>query len=388
MKPRDRSLVNLRGDFGLVDRRTRPEPCPMNFRMISALVLLLTALGRLTQAASIGTIAGTGERGYSGDGGPALKARLDNPFGAIRGADGAIWFCEYSNHVVRRIAADGVVDTIVGNGRAGYAGDGGPAIAAAMNQPHEIRFDRDGNLFIADMRNHAIRRWDAKSKRLAAFAGNGQQGYSGDGGPAANAQFKQPHSLQFAPDGDLFVCDTGNHVVRRIDARTGFIETFAGIGKAGPTPDGSPIKGTPLNGPRSLDFDRDGNLWLATREGNQVFKFNLKTGRIQHIAGTGKKGFTGNSGPAKDATLSGPKGIAVAPNGDVYLCDTESHSIRRIKTGTGILDLVAGTGVAGNGPDGDPLACKLARPHGVFVEADGSVLIGDSENHRVRVLRP
>ncbi len=388
MKPPDRSLVNQPDEFGLAAGASRLEHFRMNLRCGHAVLLFLATLGIAADAATIRTIAGNGTRGFSGDGGPATSANLDNPFGVVRGPDGAIWFCEYSNHVVRRIAKDGTLTTVVGNGKMGYSGDGGPATAATMNQPHEIRFDRDGNLFIADMRNHAIRRWDAKTKFLTTFAGNGQPGYSGDGGLAAMAQFKQPHSIQFSPNGDLYVCDIGNHVVRRIDAKSGNIETFAGTGKSGPTPDGSPIKGTPLNGPRSLDFDRDGNLWVATREGNQVFKFDLKAGRIQHVAGTGKKGFTGNGGPAKEATLSGPKGIAVAATGDVYLVDTESHSIRRIKATTGIMEIVVGNGMLGDGPDGDPLACKLARPHGVFVESDGTVLIGDSETHRVRLLKP
>lgn len=348
----------------------------------------LIAASLTLPAATIRTVAGTGAKGFSRNGGPAIAAQLDNPFGVVRGPDGAIWFCEYGSHTVRRIAKDGTLTTVVGTGKPGYSGDGGPATAATLNQPHEIRFDLEGNLFIVDMQNHAVRRWDAKTKILTTFAGNGHPGYSGDGGPAAKAQFKQPHSIQFAPNGDLYVCDVGNHAIRRIDMETGLIETFAGTGKAGPTPDGSPIKGTPLNGPRSLDFDRKGNLWLATREGNQVFKFDRRTGKIEHVAGTGKKGFTGNGGPAKEATLSGPKGIAVAVNGDVYLVDTESHSIRRIQVDTGILDLVVGTGVAGDGPDGDPLTCKLARPHGIHVETDGTILIGDSETHRVRMLKP
>ncbi len=388
MKPTERVIVNRPDDFGLAAGACWAERFRMNFRYGQALALVIAALAIRAEAATIRTIAGTGAKGFSGDGGPATSARLDNPFGVVRGPDGAIWFCEYGSHTVRRIAKDGALSTVVGNGQMGYSGDGGPATAATLNQPHEIRFDRDGNLFIVDMKNHAVRRWDAKTKVLTTFAGNGQPGYSGDGGAATKAQFKQPHSIQFAPNGNLYVCDIGNHVVRRIDMKTGNIETFAGAGKAGPTPDGSPIKGTPLNGPRSLDFDRDGNLWVATREGNQVFRFDLKAGRIQHVAGTGKKGFTGNGAPAKEATLSGPKGIAVAPNGDVYLVDTESHSIRRIKAATGNMEVVVGTGVLGDGPDGDPLTCKLARPHGVFVEADGTVLIGDSETHRVRVLKP
>jgi streptogramin lyase len=237
------------------------------------------------------------------------------------------------------------------------------------------------------MTNHAVRKIDLKTKIITTIAGNGQPGYSGDGGPAKNAQFKQPHSIQFGPEGDLYVCDIGNHVIRKIDMKTGTISTFAGVGKAGPTPDGSPISGTPLKGPRSLDFDKQGNLWLATREGNQVFKFDLKAGKIFHIAGTGKSGFTGNGGPAKEATLSGPKGISIDAEGNAWLADCESHSIRMVNAKTGNLELIAGLNQKGDGPDGDPLGCKMARPHGVFCDADGTVFIGDSESHRVRLLK-
>jgi DNA-binding beta-propeller fold protein YncE len=226
-----------------------------------------------------------------------------------------------------------------------------------------------------------------KTGVITTFAGTGKPGYSGDGGPAKDAQFKQPHSIQFDPAGDLYICDIGNNVIRKVDMKSGIISTFAGTGKAGPTPDGAPIAGTPLNGPRSIDFDADGNLWLVTRAGNQVFKFDLKARKIHHIAGSGKAGFTGNGGPAKEATLSGPKGISIAPNGNVYLADTESHTVRMIDMKKGTLELIAGTGEKGDGPEGDPLKCKMARLHGIFVDKDGSVFIGDSEAHRVRVIR-
>lgn len=347
----------------------------------------LAVLPSVRAAAVVDTFAGTGQPGTDGEDGPARKARLNNPFGVVRGPDGALWFCEYDGHVVRRIAPDGTVTTVAGNGQAAYRGDGGPAREASLNQPHEIRFDRAGNLFIADMRNHAIRRVDARTRVITTVAGTGQPGYSGDGGPARTAQLRQPHSLQFNAAGDLFVCDIGNHVIRRIDTKTGVITAFAGTGRPGPTPDGSPIAGTSLNGPRSLDFDASGNLWLATREGNQVFRIDPAAGVIHHVAGTGAKGFTGNGGPARDATLSGPKGIAVGTDGVVYLVDTESHSIRRIDPRTGILDVVVGTGEKGDGPDGDPRKCRLARPHGIWVDPDGTLFIGDSENHRIRRVR-
>lgn len=337
--------------------------------------------------AQVDTVAGTGQAGRSGDGGPAVSARINNPFGVVRGPDGAIWFCEYGGQLVRRVAADGTITTVAGSGEKGYAGDGGPALKASFNLPHEIRFDARGDLYVVDMMNHAVRKVELKTGVISTVAGTGQPGYAGDGGPAARAQLKQPHSIQFGPDGDLYICDIGNHAIRRVDLKTGAISTFAGTGKAGPTPDGAPIRGTPLNGPRSLDFDASGRLWLATREGNQVFRFDLQAGTIRHVAGTGKKGFTGNGGPAREATLSGPKGIAVAPGGDVFLVDTESHSIRKIDAKTGRLELVIGTGEKGDGPDGPAAACRLARPHGIWVDPDGTLLIGDSENHRIRRLR-
>jgi len=185
----------------------------------------------------------------------------------------------------------------------------------------------------------------------------------------------------------LIICDIGNNRLRVVEPVTGIIRTFAGNGERGLTPDGARFDLAPLNGPRTLDFDRAGNLWLALREGNQVFKLDLAAGTIHHVAGTGAKGFTGNGGPAREATLSGPKGMAVAPDGNVYIADTENHCIRLIDLKSGRLELVAGTAVKADGPEGDPLKCGLARPHGIFVDADGVIYIGDSDNQRIRMIR-
>lgn len=356
--------------------------------MFPALILLLPSLALAqTGGAKIQTIAGTGQKGFSGDGGPATSAKLDNPFGVVRGPDGALYFCDTNNHVIRKVAKDGRISTVAGSGKMGYSGDGGPATKAEMNEPYEIRFDRSGNLWIVERLNHVVRRVDARSQVITTIAGIGKPGFSGDGGPATEAALNQPHSIQFDAKGDLYICDILNHRIRRIDGKSGIISTFAGTGEKATAPDGTKFAGAPLHGPRAMDFDRRGDLWLALREGNAVVKLEMKTGLIRHLAGTGAKGFTGNGGPAREATLSGPKGLSIGPNGDVYLADTESHSIRMIDVRKHTVELVAGTGESGDGPEGDALQCKLKRPHGVFVEKDGGILVGDSETHRIRVIK-
>ncbi|WED64263.1 hypothetical protein PXH66_18145 [Synoicihabitans lomoniglobus] len=351
---------------------------------------MLPAYAHQARAAdwTIRTIAGTGSPGFSGDDGPAISAEINDPYGIVRGPDGALWFCEHHGHRIRRIDADGIITTVAGTGERGFVGDGGRALEAQFNLPHELRFDGAGHLFIADTGNHVVRRIDAQTGVITTVAGRPKQrGYAGDGGQATDAKLNSPHSIQFSPTGELFICDVSNHVIRRVDMRTGVITTIAGTGAPGPTLDGAPIEGTPLNNPRSIDFDQAGNLWLVTREGNQVCKFDLAAGRIHHIAGNGEAGFTGHGGPAREAALSGPKGIALDAAGNAWLADTESHTIRRVNADTGTIDWVAGTGRLGDGPDGEPTASGLNRPHGVFVDADGAVYVGDSEAHRIRVLR-
>lgn len=336
----------------------------------------------------VSVFAGTGVPGSTGDGGPAITAQIHDPFGLVRGPDGALWFCEHNGHRIRRIDAEGRITTVAGTGERGFSGDGGPAVEATLNLPHELRFGPDGNLYIADTGNQVVRRFDLSTGLITTFAGTpNTRGYSGDGGPATAALLDGPHSIQFSPDGGLFICDVNNHTIRRVDLRTGLITTIAGTGRPGPTPDGSPLIGTPFNNPRSLDFDRAGNLWLVTRQGNQVFKLDLDAGRIHLVAGTGDVGFSGHGGPAIDATLNGPKGIALDAAGNVWLVDTENHAIRMIDHQSGTLEWIVGTGTMGDGPDGLPRECSLKRPHGVFIDSDGSVYFGDSEANRIRVLR-
>jgi streptogramin lyase len=351
-------------------------------------ILLTLLLAANIHAAEIRTFSGTGANGFSGDGGAADKAQLNNPFGIARGPDGALYVCDTDNHRIRKITADGKMSTVAGSGTRGWSGDGGPALKAALNEPYEVRFDAAGNVFWCERMSHTVRRLDAKTGTISTIAGTGVAGYSGDGGDAVKAQLNQPHSIAIDKAGDVFICDIVNHRIRKVDVKTGLISTFAGTGEKKTAPDGSKIAGSPLNGPRAMDFAPDGTLWLALREGNAIYRLDMKAGTLHHVAGIGgKPGFAGNGGPAKAATLGGPKGISIAPDGRVFFADTESHSIRFVDLKKSTVELLAGTGAKGDGPDGDPLSCKLARPHGVFVDTDGAVFIGGSEDHRIRVVK-
>ena len=335
------------------------------------LILLLAAT---LQAQSISTLIGTGSPGFD-------DASVNNPYGMTLGPDGGLYFCDIDNHAVRRIdVKTRKVTTVVGTGKKGNSGDGGPALKAEMDQPYEVRFDREGNLFVVDMPNHAIRRVDGKSGVITTVAGTGVGGFAGDGGPAVKAQFKQPHSIAFDREGRLLVCDIGNNRVRRIDLKSGLIETYLEA----------------LKGPRALAFDGRGDLFVVLREGNVVLKVDPKSGAMTTVAGTGAKGLTGDGGPATAATFNGPKGISFGPDGSYYLADTENHVIRRVDGKTGVVTTVAGSGKRGDGPgDGgddsvggaDPRGCAMNRPHGVFVGPDGVLYIGDSEAHRIRIVR-
>jgi len=355
---------------------------------LSVFAVLLIAAGG-SRAADIKTIAGTGKAGHTGDGGPAIAAELNNPYGLTIGPDGALYICEVDNNVIRRLdLKTGTLSTVAGNGQKGYAGDGGPALAAALNQPYEIVFDGSGNMFFAEMPNHVVRRVDAKTRTISTLAGTGAAGFSGDGGPASKAQLRQPHSIAIDPSGaSLYIADIGNHRIRRVDLKTGVIDTFAGTGEGKPTADGASLDGSPLNGPRAMAFDSHGDMYLVLREGNAVYRIDMRGRIIHHIAGTGANGYSGDGGPALEARLSGPKGISIAPDGRVFIADTESHTIRRIDPKSGIIETVVGNGTRGDGPDGLPLGCRLARPHGILVDRQGVIYIADSENHRIRVLK-
>jgi sugar lactone lactonase YvrE len=339
---------------------------------------LVFAIG--AQAANVTTLIGNGAPGFS-------DTQVNNPYGLVIGPDGALYFCDLDNQRIRRLdLVTKRITTVAGSGERGYRGDGGLAVSAALNMPHEIRFDSPSNLYIAERDSHVIRKVDMKTGIISTVAGTGAPGFGGDGGPGVKAQLRQPHSIVFDRIGDLLICDIGNRRIRKLHPDTGIIETCAGTGEAKPTLDGAPIAGTPLNGPRTFAVAPNGDLYVALREGNAIYRIDAKSQTLHRVAGTGEQGYAGDGGPALNAKLAGPKGLAFAPSGVLYIADTENHVIRKVNLKNGIISTVLGTGARGDGPEPDPSACKLSRPHGVLF-AKGVLYVSDSESHRIRILR-
>ncbi len=362
---------------------------PVISPLAACLVVYAVAGPSPARAEKVETVAGTGQPEDNGAAGPATRTNIGDPFGVEIGPDGALYITEVRNHRVRRLdLKTGRLTTVAGTGKKGYSGDGGPATEAELNEPYEVRFDRAGNMYFVEMQNHIVRRVDGRTGTITTIAGTGEAGFAGDGGPAIKAQFHRPHSIALDGRGNLYVADIGNHRIRRIDLKTGLVESVAGNEQRQLPRDGQIARGQPVLGPRALYID-NGTLWIALREGHSVWRMELDEGRWQHVAGSGKQGYSGDGGSAKRATFNGPKGIAVGPDGNVYVVDTENQVIRKIDLARGRVSTVAGNGKRGGAGDGGAAtAAELDRPHGICLGPDGSIYIGDTLNHRVRRVAP
>ena len=339
----------------------------------------------------ITTAVGTGEKGFAGDGGPAQAALLNGPFDVAFDAAGNLFFSDTFNCRIRRVdTRSGTISTVAGNGDKGYSGDGGPAIAAALNEPYGIVLDRAGNIFIADRLNRRVRRVDAASGIITTVAGIGDAAYSGDGGPGARAGLAEPNGLAFdTVERQLYITDVADNRVRVIDLTTGTIATFAGTGAAEHSGDAGKAAAAGTFGARAVKVGRDGTVYILERQGSSLRAVDPASGIITTVAGTTARGYGGDGGPALDAVFDAPKEMAIDRDGSLLIVDTENHAIRRIDRTTGIVSNLAG-GRQGTGGDGGPAtAAGLDRPHGAIVGPDGAIYIGDTNNHRIRkVVRP
>ena len=349
-------------------------------------VMLALLLSPSTYSATIDTVAGTGSEQNSGDVGLATEVNVGDPFGVEIGPDGALYVTEVGHHRVRRVdLTSRRITTVAGTGVKGYSGDGGPATRAKLNEPYEVRFDAAGNMFFVEMKNHVIRRVDRASGVIRTIAGTGAAGFSGDGGPATRATLRQPHSIALDGRQGLYVADIGNHRIRHVDLKTENIRTIAGTGEKRMPVHGQSALGRAILGPRALAIV-DGTMWIALREGNSIWKMDLETYVLSHVAGSGDKGF--RNGEPASATFNGPKGIAVDSDGNIFVVDTENHVVRKVDATTRSVSTSVGSGRRGGRGDGkDPLHSEMDRPHGICIGTDGSLFIGDTLNHRVRVVR-
>jgi len=318
----------------------------------------------------ITTVAGIGTTGYSGDGGPATQAELNNPIGLALDASGNLYIADTQNYRIRRVDLNGIISTIAGTGTAGYSGDGGPATGAQLNWPQGIAFDALGSLYIADFGNHRIRKI-AMDGTITTAGGTGNVGYGGDGGPPASAPIDSPYALAADPSGNLYVADYFNRRIREISTG-GVISTAAGGGVG----DGGPAPAAGLNQPATAAKDAAGNVYVADVINQRVRKI-APNGVISTIAGTGVSGYSGDNGPGTSAQLYGPSGVAVDASGNVYIADTYNHRLRRV-TPDGTITTIAGTGVCCDSGDNGPAAvARLAYPAALAVDASGNIYIAE-----------
>ena len=316
---------------------------------------------------TITTVAGTGTSGYSGDGGPAVGARIALPFGVAVDVAGNLYIADTENHRVRRVNPAGTIETVAGTGTSGYSGDGGSAVSARVSFPFGVAVDTAGNLYIADTGNHVIRRVDP-SGRITTVAGTGTQGDSGDGGPAVSAQLDEPWEVAVDGAGNLYIVALGNRGIRRVD-RSGRIGTVAGVPSA-----------------YGIAVDAAGALYVPNVESHVVHRVD-PSGRVTTVAGTGTQGYSGDEGPAASARIDSPTDVAVDSAGNLYIVDTENYRVRRVDP-AGVIATVAGTGTRGYSGDGGPAtSARIGGREGILrlaLDAAGNLYIADTENHIVR----
>ena len=373
------------GDGGAATKATMNQP--FSLAMDGSGNLYIAEYGdsrirKVTAKGIISTIAGTGSPGFAGDGGQASKAQLNLPAGISIDAGGNLYIADSANLRVREISSSGNIATIAGNGIFSYSGDGGLGTKAQLNGPAGVAIDAAGNVYISDTVNNRVRKVSPNGI-IATIAGTGSPGFSGDGGAAANAQINSPQGLAVDAAGNLYIADSGNNCVRMI-APDGTITTFAGNATPGFSGDGGPAASAEMTKPFGLAVDTAGNLYIAAFGNSRIRK--VSAGIITTVAGNGFTGYSGDGGPAISAAINGPKGVAVDSGGNIYIADTANNRIRRV-TPDGNIATIAGTGVAGfSGDGGQSNNAELVVPASVAVDSAGNLYILDGSARLRKVI--
>jgi sugar lactone lactonase YvrE len=343
-----------------------------DFLLVLVFLCSLVAPLQAQNTYNINRFAGTTTPGFSGDGGAATSAQLDTPTGIALDASGNVYFADTMNNRIRKIDSNGIIATVAGNGVWGFSGDGGMATAAQLNYPRGIAVDAAGNLYVSDTQNHRIRRVNS-SGIITSLAGNGTAGYGGDGGPAATALINTPGGIAVDSSGNIYFADTNNHRIRRI-APNGTITTLAGTGAKGFSGDGSAATGALLNTPAGVAVDSRGQVYIADTANNRIRQVN-SNGIISTIAGNGNMGFGFDGGAATRAPLFNPAGLALDSSGNIFFTDKYNYRVRMV-TAAGSIYSIAGTGQSGYAGDGGAaLAADLQNLEGIAVDAKGRVYV-------------
>ena len=334
-----------------------------------------------SSGASIHSVAGTGTATFSGDNGPAVGAAVARPFAMAADTSGNILIADANNHRVRLIDTHGIISTVAGNGEQGYFGDHGPATLASLDTPTAVAVDSSGNIYIADSGNHRIRM--VSNGTITTFAGNGTAGFSGDGGTAANASLNRPRGVAVDNTGRVYIADTRNHVVRMVSG--GIINTIVGISEQGFFGDNAAATSAALDTPTSVAVDASLTIYIADSNNHRIRK--LAGGIITTFAGNGLAGFSGDGGPATAATIAFPLGVAVDNSGVILIADSNNDIIRQVNA-AGIINTVTANGEQGFfGDNGPQTAASLDTPSGVL-SLNGAIFIADKNNQRVRRTDP
>jgi len=329
-----------------------------------------------------GATTGVPAVGYSGDGAAANLAGLVTPFALAVDSSGQVYFAENGDSRIRMINTKGIINTIAGNGTAGYSGDGSTGTAAELNFPTGVAVDSSGNVYIADLVNLRIRKL-TPGGTISTVAGNGKYSYSGDSGQATSAQLNTPQAVASDSSGNLYIADTVNNAVRKVTA-AGVISTIAGNGTAGSGGDGGASTSAQLHSPQGIAVDASGNVYVADTQNARVRK--ISNGAINTVAGSGTAGFGGDSGAATSAQLNIPAGLAVDGASNLYIADFSNNRVRKVTPG-GTITTLAGNGLAGYAGDGGPATgAQLTTPMGVATDSSGNVYIADTGNNAVRMV--
>lgn len=352
-----------------------------------AAILTTLAVGRGATALDIiTTAAGTGLQGSSGDGGAATAAQLSQPEHVAVDAAGNLYIADSGNYRIRKVdAATGIISTVAGTGAQGSSGDGGAATSAKLSQPKGVALDAAGNIYIADTANNKIRKVTVSTGVIDTVAGTGSPGSSGDGGAATSAKLKQPEGVAVDAAGNIYIADTSNHTIRKVDASTGNIDTIAGTGQPGGTGDGGAATSAKMWFPVGVAVDAAGNVYIADSNNHKIRKVDASTGIISAVAGTGSPGSSGDGGAATAAKIKRSEGVTVDDAGNLYIADTGNHKIRKVDASTGIISTLAGTGSSGDTGDGGLATwARLDSPQSAIVNAAGILHIADGGNHKIR----